>query len=134
MKSRKFIIRETALLALGQLLCIAAMIGVFALLGHFSYKVVLGGAIGGLLAVGNFFFMAIGSDAAADKASQDDVKTGKAVMKSSYGMRMLVLAVLLIVCAKSGHCQPVALACPLLFVFPIIVVIEFFRKAGGNQE
>ena len=32
MKSRKFIIRETALLALGQLLCIAAMIGVFALL------------------------------------------------------------------------------------------------------
>ena len=134
MKSRKFIIRETALLALGQLICVAAMVGIFALIGQFSYKVVLGGAIGGVLAVGNFFFMAIGSDAAADRAAQNDVKSGKAVMKSSYGLRMLVLAVLLIICAKSGHCQPIALLCPLLFVFPIIVVLEFFRKAGGKKE
>lgn len=134
MKSRKFIIRETALLALGQLICVAAMVGIFALIGQFSYKVVLGGAIGGILAVGNFFFMAIGSDAAADRAAQNDVKSGKAVMKSSYGLRMLVLAVLLIICAKSGHCQPIALLCPLLFVFPIIVVLEFFRKAGGKKE
>lgn len=134
MKSRKFIIRETALLALGQLLCIAAMIGVFALLGHFSYKVVLGGAIGGLLAVGNFFFMAIVSDSAADKAAQQDVKTGTALMKTSYRMRLLIIGVLLIVFAKSGHCNLLALVCPMFFVFPIIMVLEFIRKAGGNQE
>lgn len=134
MNSRKFILRQTAMLALGQLICIGAMIGVFALLGAFNYTVALGGAIGGLLAIGNFFFMAIGSDAAADKAADQDVKTGKALMKSSYGLRMLIIGILLVVFAKSGHCHTVALACPLLFTFPIIMVIEFFRKSGDVKK
>lgn len=134
MNPRKFILRQTALLALGELVCVAAMVGIFALLGMFSYKVVLGGVIGAILAIGNFFFMAIASDSAADKATEQDVKTGKALMKSSYGLRMLVLAVLLILCAKSGHCQPIALLCPLLFVFPIIIILEFLRKAGGPKQ
>lgn len=134
MNPRKFILRQTALLALGELVCVAAMVGIFALLGMFSYKVVLGGVIGAILAIGNFFFMAITSDSAADKATDQDVKTGKALMKSSYGLRMLVLAVLLILCTKSGHCQPVALLCPLLFVFPIIIILEFSRKAGGPKQ
>lgn len=135
MKSRKFILRETALLALGELLCIAAMAGVFALLGWLDYKVIVGGALGGLLAVGNFFFMAIASDAAADKAADQDIKAGKAAMKVSYSMRLLVLGVLLVVFAKSGHCNIWGLICPLFFVFPIIMVIEFFRKSGGaNHE
>ena len=133
MNSRKFILRETLFLIIGQVLCIAAMIGVFALLGHLDYKVILGGAIGGILAVGNFFFMAIVSDAAADKAQEQDVKTGSAFMKTSYRMRLVVLGVLLFVFAKSGHCNILALACPLFFVFPIIMVIEFFRKAGGTK-
>ncbi len=134
MNPRKFILRQTALLALGELVCVAAMVGIFALLGMFSYKVVLGGVIGAILAIGNFFFMAIASDSAADKATDQDVKTGKALMKSSYGLRMLVLAVLLILCTKSGHCHPVALLCPLLFVFPIIIILEFSRKAGGPKQ
>lgn len=133
MNSRKFIIRETALLALGQVLCVAAMIGVFALLGQFSYKVVLGGAIGGLLAIGNFFFMAIVSDSAADKAAQQDVKAGTALMKTSYRMRLIVLGLLLFVCAKTGHCNLLALVIPLFFSFPILMVLEFFRKAGGSK-
>ncbi|MBQ7345198.1 MAG: ATP synthase subunit I [Oscillospiraceae bacterium] len=133
MDPRKFILRETLFLILGQVLCIAAMIGVFALLGHLDYKVILGGIIGGILAVGNFFFMAIVSDAAADKAKEQDVKTGSAFMKTSYRMRLVVLGVLLFVFAKSGHCNILALACPLFFVFPIIMVIEFFRKAGGTK-
>ena len=134
MNSRKFIIRETALLALGEALCIAAMIGVFALLGHFNYTVVLGGIIGGILAVGNFFFMAIASDAAADRAAEEqDVSAGKKAIKLSYTTRLLIIGVLMLLLAKSGHCNVLAMACPLFFVFPIIIVIEFFRKAGGNQ-
>ncbi len=133
MDVRKFILRQTALLALGELVCISAMIGIFALLGHFDYTVVLGGVIGGLLAVGNFFFMAIGSDVAADKATNQDVKTGKAFMKTSYRMRLLIIGVLLFVFAKSGHCHLLAMGCPLFFVFPIIMVIEFFRKSGESK-
>lgn len=133
MNSRKFILRQTGLLALGELICTAAMIGLFALLGFLDYKVIVGGVIGGLLAVGNFFFMAITSDAAADKAMEQDVKSGKSAMKLSYSTRLIILGVLMFVFAKSGHCNVIAMACPLFFVFPIIMVIEFFRKAGGTK-
>ncbi len=133
MDPRKFIIKETALLALGEAVCVAAMIGIFAILGYFDYKAILGGAIGLVIAVGNFFFMAISSDMAAEKALEQDVKGGKAAVKLSYTLRLIVMGVLLFVFAKSGHCNALALVCPLFFVFPIIAVIEFFRKAGGKK-
>ncbi len=133
MNPRKFIIRETALLALGEAVCVAAMTGIFAMLGMFDYTVVLGGLIGLMIAVGNFFFMAIMSDAAADKAMEQDVKGGKAVVKLSYSLRLVVIGVLLFVFARSGHCQLIALVCPLFFVFPIITVIEFFRKGSDKK-
>lgn len=134
MNTRKFILLETARLAIGEAVCIAVMIGIFALLNSFDYTVVLGGLLGGILAVGNFFFMAISSNAAADKAAEQNVKDGKAVVKASYFGRLLVIGVLLFVFAKSGHCNVLAMACPLFFVFPIITVIEFFRKTGERKE
>lgn len=133
MDPRKFILKETAFLALGEAVCVAAVTGIFAMLGQFDYKVILGGVIGLLIAVGNFFFMAITSDAAADKAVEQDVKGGKAAVKASYTLRLVVIGVLLFVFAKSGHCNLIAMVCPLFFVFPIITVIEFFRKAGGKK-
>lgn len=130
MSTRKFIIRETAFLAIGEAICVAAMIGLFALLGYFDYKVVLGGAFGGIIAVGNFFFMALASNAAADKAVDQDVKGGKSVIKFSRNTRYLVVGILLVVLAKSGHCNVLALVIPLIFVLPVLMVIEFFRKSG----
>lgn len=134
MDPRKFIIKETALLALGEAVCVAAMAGIYGMLGSLDYKVILGGVIGLLIAVGNFFFMAISSDMAAEKAMEQDVKGGKAAIKVSYTLRLIVMAVLLLVFAKSGHCNALAMVCPLVLVFPILTVIEFFRKAGGKQH
>lgn len=133
MNPRKFILRQTGLLALGELVCCAAMTGIFALLGYFSYKVVLGAALGSVLALGNFFFMGIAADSASDKAMNQDQKAGTAIMKASYRMRLLVLGVLLFLFANSGHCQVIALVCPLFFVFPIVMVTEFFRKSGDAK-
>ena len=134
MNPRKFILRETALLGAGELICVAAMVGIFAMLGYFDYTVVLGGVLGALLAVGNFLFMAIVTNSAADKAAEQDVKAGKSLVKASYRMRLLIIAVLLFVFAKSGHCNLIALVCPLFFVFPIITVVEFFRKTGESKK
>jgi hypothetical protein len=135
MDSRKYILRQTGLLGLGELICIAAMVGVFALVGYFDYTVILGGVVGGILAIGNFFFMAIASDSAADKAvDEQDVKTGQKLIKASYSLRLVVIGVLMVVMAKSGHCNVLAMVCPLLFTFPIIIVIEFFRKSGGKKS
>lgn len=129
-ESRKIVIRETAVIALGQAICVALMYGAYALLGKFDLSVVLGGLAGALLATGNFFFMAVVATLAADKAQAQDVEGGKKLMKTSYPIRILVLAVLLILLAKSGVFDVLALALPLVFVRPILTLAEFFRKKG----
>lgn len=133
MNTRKFILQETALLALGEILCSAAMVALFALLGYFDYKVVLGAVLGCLIAVGNFFFMAIGAMIAADKATQDDVKGGKTTVRTSMFARLVVMALLLIIFARSGHCNVIALLVPLVFTRPILTIDEFFRKSGDQN-
>ena len=103
------------------------MLGVFALLGKFDRSVVMGGILGGLIAVGNFFFMAVGTALAADKAETQDVKGGQAVISSSYTIRMIVMAVLLSAAVKSGFCNVFASVIPLVFVRPVLTLGEFFR-------
>ena len=52
MDSRKFILRKTAIIAAGQAVCVAIMIGVFYLLGYYNRSVLLGGIFGGKLRCG----------------------------------------------------------------------------------
>lgn len=134
MESRKFVIKETSIILIGELICSAAMVGVFALLGRFNSTVLLGAVIGSVLAAMNFFFMGVSATIAADKAVNQDVKGGKAVINSSYSLRLIVLFILLFAFAKSGLCNPISLAVPLVFVRPIIAVSEFFRKAGEATQ
>lgn len=130
-ESRKIVLKETALIAAGELICVAIMCGVYAVIGKFALSVVLGGLVGLLVATGNFFFMAVAATLAADKAEAQDVEGGKKLMKGSYPIRMLVMAGVLILCAKSGFFDMLALVLPLLFVRPILTIAEFFRKKGG---
>lgn len=132
MNSRKFILRKTAVIALGQSLCVAVMIGVFALLGRFERNVWLGGILGGIIAVGNFFAMAVCADLAADKASHDNVEGGHALVRFSYIGRLAVVAILLFALVKSGLCHVLAAVLPLLFNRPILTVSEFFGKGSGS--
>ena len=130
MDSRKIVFKETAVIAIGEALCCAVMVGVFALLDHFDLKVLWGALAGYVLTVGNFFFMAIGTSLAADKAQEQNVNGGKNVIRTSMMLRYLVLLVLLIAFAKSGICNVLALALPLAFVRPVLMIGEFFRKKG----
>ena len=132
MDSRKYVFKETLTIAVGEAICVAMMLGVFALLGKFDRSVVLGGVLGGLIAVGNFFFMAVGTALAADKAENQDVKGGQAVISSSYTIRMIVMAVLLFAAVKSGFCNVFASVIPLVFVRPVLTLGEFFRKSGDK--
>ena len=130
MDSRKFVLVETGIIAVGEVLCIAAMMAIYLLLGYYDTSVLLGGIISGVLAVGNFLFMAIGASLAADKALAQNVKGGKAVIRNSMLLRYLVIFVILAACAKSGLCDAIALVIPLIFVRPIMMISEFFRKKG----
>lgn len=130
MDSRKLVIKESMIVLLGVTLCSAAMVGIFALLGKFDSTVLLGALVGTVLAVLNFFFMAVIAMMAADKAEKQNVKGGEALIRGSYPMRMIVLFVVLFAFAKSGLCNPIALVVPLVFVRPTITIAEFFRKSG----
>lgn len=134
MDVHKFVLKETGIIAVGQGICVAVMLAVFALIGKFDMTVLFGGIIGAVIAVLNFFFMAIGVDAAADRASEQDIKGGKAKIRSSYLLRILLLFVGLFVLVKSGWCNPFALVVPLAFVRPTITVAEFFRKTGKKDH
>ena len=130
MDSRKFILKETAIITLGQTLCVGVMLGVFALLEAFDRSVLLGGIAGGLLAVLNFLLMAIGTSIASDKAQNQDVKGGQATIQLSYFGRMILIAVVLFALVRSGLCNVIAAVFPLAFTRPILTIAEFFRKSG----
>ncbi len=130
MDDRKFIYRETLRLALGQVLCVGLMFGIFALLDAWSSKVLLGGIVGAAVSVANFFFMAIFASLAADKAQAQNVKGGQALIKASYMGRILVMFVIFFAFAKSGLCNVIAMVVPLAFNNPILSIGEFFRKKG----
>lgn len=134
MDSQKIVLQETGIVALGEVIGTALMCGIFALLGRFDLSVVYGGLIGAALATGNFFFMALSTCLAADKAEGQDVKGGQALIRSSYLLRFLVLCVVLIACGKSGLFNLFSLVLPLLFVRPTITIAEFFRKPGVKQS
>lgn len=130
MDGRKLVLKETALVSIGQMLCLGVMLVVYALLGEFAPKVLWGGLVGSFLAVLNFFFTAMIADLAADRAERQDVSGAQKLIKGSYPVRLLVLAVLLFACAKSGLFDVLALVLPLAFVRITILVSGFFRKKG----
>ena len=130
-ESRKLVLRETATIAIGEVLCGALMCGVYALIGKFAVSVVLGALVGVLVATGNFFALAVVATLASDKAQAGDPLSGQKLMKSSYPIRLLVMTVVLVLCAKSGWFDVVALVLPLVFVRPILTIAEFFKKKGA---
>ena len=132
MDSRKIVFRETAIIAVGEVICVAVMMGIFALLGKFDISVLLGGVFGGVLAILNFFFMAVGASLAADKAENQNVKGGQGIIKSSMLIRYVVLFIILFALGKSELCNLIALVLPIVFVRPVLSVGEFFRKKGDE--
>lgn len=132
MDSRKIVFQETSVIAIGEAICVPLMDLAFFLCGAFDRTVVFGGIAGALIATANFFFMAMSTSLAADKALAEDVKGGQATMQFSYIFRLIFMFGALAVCAKSGMMNLLALVIPVLLVRPIIMFAEFFRKKGGK--
>ena len=132
MDSRKIVFQETSVIAIGEAICVPLMVLAFFLCGYFDRTVVFGGIAGALIATANFFFMALSTSLAADKAQAEDVKGGQATMQYSYIFRLIFMFGALVLCAKSGVMHLLALTIPVLLVRPIIMVAEFFRRKGGK--
>ena len=133
MSKPKYILLQVLPVLIGQLLLSALMVGVFAVLGYYDASVVYGAAAGALIATLNHLVLVFGVVAASDKAEKQDVKGGQALVQISYTGRLIVLFLILVLCAKSGVFNLLALVLPLAFTRPILTVAEFFKKKGGSE-
>jgi len=129
--SRKEVYTQTGLAAIGQVICTGIMLAVFALLHKFDLSVALGGLVGIVLALGNFFASAMIASLAADKAEQQDVDGGKKLLKASYPLRILVLGGLLVLCAISKWFNLLALVLPLAYMPVILLILAAIQKKKG---
>lgn len=123
--------KDTAPVAVGQVIGAAAVAAIFALLGRFDLTVLLGSAAGAVLATANYFLMYLFASKAADKAENQDVAGGQKLIHLSYMGRMLGILAVLILLAKSGWCNVIALAVPLALNRQILTLCERLPRKGG---
>ena len=158
MKIQQAVKAETKRLALGVTVLTVLMLGVYLILGRMSVNVVLGGAWGSMVAVLNFFFMALTVQKAAEKMngvrmepypeedpdnpdSKPDEKThpeaeapeilqAKRMMQTSYTFRMLMVALLAAAGVLLPFMDSIAVLIPLLFPRIVVTVIGLAQKRG----
>ena len=133
MDNRKYILSQGLIVLIGELVLSALMVGVFAILGYFDLSVVLGAAVGSAIATVNHLVLVFGVLAASSKAEQQDVKGGQMLVQMSYMGRLIGLFLILVLCAKSGVFNLIALALPLVFTRPVLTIAEHLNKKGGNE-
>lgn len=129
MDHRSIVYKETAIVAVGELICSAVMVGVFAALGRFAMNVVWGAFTGCLIMIANYFIMAVTVSLAADKAERGETKQAQASIQLSGIIRLVVMGLALVLAIKLGA-NVVAVLLPLLFARPVLFLVEFFRKKG----
>ena len=133
MDNRKYVFSQVSTVLIGELLLSALMVGVFAILGYFDLSVVLGAAAGSAIATVNHLVLVLGVLAASSKAEKQDVKGGQMLVQMSYMGRLIGLFLILVLCAKSGVFNLIALALPLVFTRPVLTIAEYLTKKGGNE-
>jgi len=133
MDNRNYILSQMLTILIGELVLSALMVGIFALLGYFDRSVVLGAAVGAAIATVNHLVLGLGGMAASSKAGKQDVKGGQMLVQLSYMGRLLGLFLILVLCARSGIFNLIALVIPLVFIRPILTIAEFSNKKGGNK-
>jgi len=134
MDNRKYILSQSLTMLTGELLLSAVMVAVFAVLGYYENGVLLGAVAGSLIATLNHTVLIIGVLSASQKAENQDVKGGQAAIQLSYMGRLIGLFLILVICAKSGVFNLLALVIPLLFARPVLMISDHFNKKKGGTN
>lgn len=129
MDSRKIVYKETAVIAVGELILSAAMVGVFAALGHFQWNVFWGAVTGAAIMITNHFFLAITVSLASDRAERGEIKAAQNMIQLSGTLRLVIMGAAALLAIKLG-CNVLAVLLPMLFVRPVLMLVEFFGKKG----
>ena len=123
MQKHRDVLQQASRLAVAVALCIAAMLAVYALTGHFTNAVLLGALIGFVMAMGNFLSLSITVSNAMNRAANG----GSPQIQTSSVVRPVILVIIYILLFRAGLCDPLAAILPLLFAQVCIKLIDFFR-------
>ena len=95
----------------------------------------LGALAGTLIATANHTVLALGVMVASQKAENQDVKGGQMVITMSYMGRLAGLFLVLVLCARSGIFNLLALVIPLVFTRPVLTIADHInnKKGGVNS-
>ena len=133
MDSRKLVLKQTALMLVGELICCALMVGVYAALDHFKVLVIWSSLAGTAIVTLNHFFMSITVCLSAEQAERGELEQAKKAVQLSSILRLLCMGVALFVCIRLGA-DVIALVLPLAFSRPIIMLYSFFGRKGDEWK
>ena len=122
------IISDIKKIALYTLIGVIIMIGLFAVFGHFSLGVVIGGFLGGVTAVLNLFLLAV----TIENSYGREGKGSQTLMGLSYLGRIALIAGVVIFAIKSQHINYLAAIIPL--IFPQIIIKIFYSVKTISEE
>lgn len=127
MKIQKATMRETLRIAAGVTVFSIVMNIVFAVIGQWDYKVLLGTLLGGTFAVANFLAMGL---TVQKIAANPDVKKGKMTFQFSYSLRQFLMFAVVAV----GLLVPVfnGIAVVLTQLFPKFTIL-FLQITGAYK-
>ena len=125
MQKHRDVLQQASRLAVAVALCIAAMLAVYALTGHFTNAVLLGAMIGFVMAMGNFLSLSITVSNAMNRAANGG--SAQLEIQTSSVVRPVILVIIYILLFRAELCDPLAAILPLLFAQFCIKLIDFFR-------
>lgn len=131
-KPDKTVVRETKYIGLMVIVFSVIMEVVFAILGKWSYRVLLGNLLGALAMIFNFYYMGIG----VQKALTMDKEDAKKVIKASHSVRTFVLFAVVGIGALLKCFSTLAVIIPMLFPRIAIALRPLWKsdKQGGNEK
>lgn len=128
MQKHRDVLQQAGRLAVAVALCIAAMLAVYALTGHFTNAVLLGALIGFVMAMGNFLSLSITVSNAMNRAANGgSPQKAQLEIQTSSVVRPVILVIIYILLFRAELCDPLAAILPLLFAQFCIKLIDFFR-------
>lgn len=138
MKLQKAVVDETRRVAVGSAICTAVMLIVFAVIGKFDYTVILGALLGYVTAVGNFLWMGLAvQKAAEDKPGEtDEEREGRIrrTVKLSYTQRRMFQAVMIVIALVAPMINWIAMVIELVFPTATIYARQLLLKKRETER
>lgn len=117
--------KEAITMTVGMVVLCAIMLAVFAVLGYYDSRALLGALLGGTYAVINFILLGITVQLSTKKKS---AKAAQSFMGASYTLRLVLTAAVVIIGIKVDIFNYVAVFIPLFFPRIVIFFSNILRK------